>query len=217
MSKQNITGQAKYDLIMNVFEEMYPQAHCELNYQTQFELLVAVLLSAQTTDKSVNIITPNLFSKYKTLDDYINVDIKELENDLRFIGLYKNKAKNLKKLAQVLKEKHNGIVPCNRSYLEALPGVGRKTTNVVLSEGFKIPAIAVDTHVERVSKRLKLAYLKDNVYEVEVKLMRKFPKEKWHKLHHQFIFFGRYHCKAKNPSCDNCKLKIICRYPNIHF
>lgn len=216
-SKDHLVGKEKYQYIMDVLEQMYPDAHCELDYTTTFELLLAVLLSAQTTDKMVNKITPNLFAKYQSIDDYINVDLSELENDLKRIGLYKNKAKNIKKLAKILKEEYHGVVPKNRQALESLPGVGRKTTNVVLSEGFRIPAIAVDTHVERVAKRLKLAYLKDTVYEVEVKLMRKFPKQKWHALHHQLIFFGRYHCKAKNPECDGCPLKKVCRYPNIYF
>ncbi|MEG0283445.1 MAG: endonuclease III [Erysipelotrichales bacterium] len=203
--------------IKDVLEEMYPDAYCELNFSNELELVIAVLLSAQTTDKSVNKLTINLFKKYPTLDDYINVDIKELENDLRRIGLYKNKAKNVKKLAVMIKEDFNGEVPRTQEELEMLPGVGRKTANVVLSVAFGIPAIAVDTHVERVAKRLKLAYKNDSILKVEEKLMRKFNKEDWSKLHHQIIFFGRYHCKAQKPECEGCKLKHLCRYPNIYL
>ncbi len=201
--------------ILRVFEEMYPSADCELDYTNSLELIVAVMLSAQTTDKSVNILTKNLFKKYKTVDDYANADLADLQNDLKRIGLYKNKAKNVIKMAQILNEKFNGRVPSSQVELESLPGVGRKTANVVLSVWYNIPRIAVDTHVNRVSKRLKLAYQNDSVYQVEEKLMRKIPKNKWSKTHHQMIFFGRYHCTARNPHCENCKLKELCRYPHI--
>lgn len=200
---------------MQVLDEMYPEAQGELNYSNDLELVLAVLLSAQTTDKAVNKVTEKLFKKCRTLDDYINIPIEELENDLRAIGLYKNKAKNIKALAIKVKEDFNGEIPQTRDELVTLPGVGRKTANVVISNAFDIPAIAVDTHVERVAKRLKLAYLNDSVLKVEQKLMRKFPREKWGTIHHQLIFFGRYHCKAIRPHCDGCKLKEECRYPNI--
>lgn len=205
----------KIEKIMQVLDEMYPEAQAELNFSNDLELVLAVLLSAQTTDKAVNKVTDKLFKKCRTLDDYINIPIEELENDLRAIGLYKNKAKNVKALALKVKENFNGQIPQTRDELVTLPGVGRKTANVVISNAFDIPAIAVDTHVERVAKRLKLAYLNDSVLKVEQKLMRKFPKEKWGKIHHQLIFFGRYHCKAIKPHCDGCKLKEECRYPNI--
>lgn len=201
--------------IIDVLNEMYPNPECELNHNSDLELVIAVLLSAQTTDISVNKVTATLFKKYQTLDDYINVDQKELENDLRSIGLYKNKAKNIKILANQIKNDFNGQVPGNLSDLESLAGVGRKTANVVLSVAFDVPAIAVDTHVNRVAKRLKLAYQKDDVLTVERKLEKKFPKDIWTRLHHQMVFFGRYHCKAKKPECDGCPLKIHCRYPNI--
>jgi endonuclease-3 len=194
---------------------MFPNAKCELNHTNGFELLIAVMLSAQTTDKSVNILTDSLFEKYHTPEDYINVDIEELQNDLKRIGLYKNKAKNLQALSRLILEKFNGEVPKSQEKLESLPGVGRKTANVVLSVWYDVPRIAVDTHVDRVSKRLKLAYLKDNVRQVEEKLMRKIPKDKWSDTHHKMIFFGRYHCTARKPHCDGCSLKEICRYPNI--
>ena len=201
--------------ILSVFGEMYPNAECELNHTNGLELLVAVMLSAQTTDKSVNILTKNLFNKYKTPEDYANADILELQNDLKRIGLYKNKAKNVKRMAQLLIENFEGRVPSSQVELESLPGVGRKTANVVLSVWYDVPRIAVDTHVDRVSKRLKLAYKSDTVYQVEEKLMRKIPKNKWSETHHQMIFFGRYHCTSRKPNCDTCKLKDLCRYPHI--
>jgi endonuclease-3 len=206
---------AKVEEILQVLDEMFPSAQCELVHENGLELLIAVMLSAQTTDKSVNLLTKDLFKKYKTVDDYINVDIKDLEQDLRRIGLYKNKAKNVKKMCEIIKEKFDGAVPSSQVELESLPGVGRKTANVVLSVWFNVPRIAVDTHVERVSKRLKLAYKKDSVLQVEEKLMRKIPKDKWSDTHHKMIFFGRYHCMARNPKCDECRLKHLCRYPNL--
>lgn len=205
----------KIESILATFETMYPHATCELIHQNALELLVAVMLSAQTTDAMVNRITPPLFQKYRTASDYANACLKALEDDLKQIGLYRNKAKNLKALMQQLVDHHQGQVPEDQAALEALPGVGRKTANVVLSVWFHHPRIAVDTHVHRVAKRLKLAYLKDDLLTVETKLMKKFPRESWSTLHHQMIFFGRYHCKAKAPLCDGCPLKSECRFPNI--
>ncbi len=205
----------RIDKILSVFSEMYPNAECELNYTNSLELIVAVMLSAQTTDKSVNILTENLFKKYTTVEDYANVNLEELQNDLKRIGLYKNKAKNVINMAKLLIKNFDGKVPSSQVELESLPGVGRKTANVVLSVWYNIPRIAVDTHVDRVSKRLKLAYKNDTVYQVEEKLMRKIPKNKWSQTHHQMIFFGRYHCTSRKPHCENCKLKELCRYPNI--
>jgi endonuclease-3 len=201
--------------ILDVLDEMFPNAHCELNYTNGFELLVAVLLSAQTTDRSVNKLTETLFQKYHSPEDFLNVPLKELEMDLRTIGLYKNKAKHIQKMSEILIKEFDSTVPRSQVELEKLPGVGRKTANVVLSVWFGEPRIAVDTHVERVSKRLKLAYKKDTVLQVEQKLMKKIPRDRWGQTHHQLIFFGRYHCTARNPKCSECKLKDICRYPNI--
>ena len=201
--------------ILTVLEEMYPNAECELNHTNGFELLIAVMLSAQTTDKSVNLLTKNLFAKYKTPQDYIDVSAIELENDVKRIGLYKNKAKNLKRLSQMIMDDFDGKIPTSQENLEKLAGVGRKTANVVLSVWFKVPRIAVDTHVNRVSKRLKLAFKNDTVLQVEEKLMKKIPMNKWSDTHHKFIFFGRYHCTARNPKCNGCRLKELCRYPNI--
>ena len=205
----------RVDEILTVFSEMFPHAECELNHTNSLELIVAVMLSAQTTDKSVNILTEKLFQKYKTPQDYMNANLLDLQNDLRRIGLYKNKAKNVQTMAKLLIQNFDGKVPSSQVELESLPGVGRKTANVVLSVWYDIPRIAVDTHVDRVSKRLKLAYKTDSVYQVEEKLMRKIPKNKWSETHHQMIFFGRYHCTSRKPHCDECKLKELCRYPNI--
>lgn len=201
--------------ILQVFDDMFPNAQCELVHKNGFELLVAVMLSAQTTDEAVNKLTSNLFQTYRTPSDFANADIEELEHALKKIGLYRNKAKNVKKMAKILLEMFDGQVPSSQADLESLPGVGRKTANVVLSVWFDVPRIAVDTHVERVSKRLKLAYNNDSVKTVEEKLMRKIPKDKWSDTHHKMIFFGRYHCTAKRPNCDQCRLKELCRYPHI--
>lgn len=191
--------------------KMFPHAACELVHSNPFELLIAVVLSAQCTDVLVNKVTKDLFKKYKTPEDYINVPLEELEQDIRSIGLYRNKAKNIKKLSQTLIEKFNGEVPQTREQLMQLAGVGRKTANVVVSVAFGVPAIAVDTHVERVSKRLGICRWKDSVLEVEETLMKKIPKERWSEAHHQLIFFGRYHCKARAPQCDICPLLDMCR------
>lgn len=196
---------------LDTMGEMFPNAHCELIHDNPFELLIAVLLSAQTTDVNVNRVTKTLFQKYKKPEDYLAVDVKELENDIRSIGLYRTKAKNIQKLCRTLLDEFNGEVPQTREELMKLAGVGRKTANVVLSVAFGIPAIAVDTHVERVAKRLAFCRWKDSVLQVEETLMKKIPKEEWSISHHRFIFFGRYHCKAMNPNCPECPLLEICR------
>ena len=204
----------KQDRILNTFDEMFPDARCVLNHSNNLELLVAVMLSAQTTDESVNKLTSHLFQKYKTVDDYANASLSELESDLHSIGLYRNKAKNIKAMAQALQTRFNGVVPASHDALISLPGVGRKTANVVMAEGFGYPAIAVDTHVERISKRLGFAKPDDTVLTVEKKLMKTIPKNRWIKTHHQMIFFGRYHCKAMSPHCKECPLVDICKEKN---
>lgn len=191
--------------------EMFPDAHCELNHSNPFELTIAVALSAQCTDVLVNKVTKELFKKYKTPEDYLKVTLEELQNDIRSIGLYRNKAKNIQSLCRMVLEDYHGEIPFDRDELTKLPGVGRKTANVVVSVAFNIPAIAVDTHVERVSKRLGFCRWKDSVLEVEKTLMRKIPKDEWSVTHHRLIFFGRYHCKAQNPQCPSCPLLEICR------
>ena len=203
--------------ILAYIEKLFPNAHCELEYSKDYELLIAIVLSAQTTDKRVNEVTKVLFNKYKTLEELSLASLEDIENIIMSIGTFKKKSLFIKNIASSLLKDHNGIVPNDRKYLETLSGVGRKTTNVFLSEYFKIPSIAVDTHVERVSKRLGLAQEKADVSKVEHTLMKKIPKENWIKTHHQLIFFGRYHCKAIKPNCQNCGLTNICKYYKNHF
>lgn len=199
-------------LITNYLNELYPDAKCELNHSNNFELLIAVVLSAQTTDERVNSVTPLLFKKYPDPKTLSKAKLSDVEKIIKPIGLYHNKAINIIKLSDELVLKYNSIVPDDRESLENLPGVGRKTCNVILNNCFDYPAFAVDTHVSRVSKRLDIADENDDVNTIEDKLMHYFPKNKWGKLHHQFIFFGRYKCKAKNPDCSDCKLKKICNF-----
>lgn len=196
---------------LDTMGDMYPEAHCELVHDNPFELVIAVALSAQCTDVLVNKVTRNLFQKYKTPEDYLSVSLEELQQDIRSIGLYRNKAKNIQKLCRMLLDDYNGEVPSDRDELTKLPGVGRKTANVVVSVAFGIPAIAVDTHVERVSKRLAICRWKDSVLEVEKTLMKKVPMDEWGVTHHRMIFFGRYHCKAQRPQCEECRLLEVCR------
>lgn len=174
--------------ILETMEAMFPDAHCELNHSNAFELTVAVLLSAQCTDETVNKVTADLFQKYKSPADYLAVPLEELEQDIRRIGLYRNKAKHIQNMCRILIDQYGGDVPQEHDQLVTLPGVGRKTANVVVSNAFGVPAIAVDTHVERVSKRLALAGWDDSVLEVEKKLMKRVPRDEWTLTHHRFIF-----------------------------
>ncbi|GAA0444450.1 endonuclease III [Lentibacillus halophilus] len=196
---------------LDVMEDMYPNAQCELNHRNPFELVIAVLLSAQCTDNLVNKVTPGLFEKYKTPEDYLAVTLEELEQDIKSIGLYRNKSKNIRKLCQMLIDDYGGEVPRTKTELMHLAGVGRKTANVVAAVAFNEPAIAVDTHVERVAKRLGICRWKDSTLQVEETLMQKIPKDVWADTHHRMIFFGRYHCKARNPQCAECRLLDLCR------
>ena len=198
--------------ILSYLDELYPNAYCELKYNKDYELLIAIVLSAQTTDKRVNKVTPVLFKKYPTLTSLKEANLEDIENIIKEIGTYKKKSIFIKEIATRIINDYNGIVPNNREYLETLPGVGRKTTNVFLSEYYKVPSIAVDTHVNRVTKRLKIVKSTSSVEEIEQQLMKKIPQERWIKTHHQLIFFGRYHCKASNPNCINCKLQHLCIY-----
>ena len=198
-------------IIGDYLDEMFPNPKPELIFHSDYELLLAVMLSAQTTDKRVNTVTAVMFNKYPNLEKLMDAEIKDLENIIHPLGSFRKKAQYTKEIAKIIVEEYNGVVPTNKDILTTLPGIGRKTANVFLSEFYGYPAIAVDTHVERVSKRLKMAYLKDDVYKVEKKLERKFPKEEWSKRHLQLVLFGRYHCKAIKTNCSNCKLKDICR------
>ncbi|CAD2075108.1 Endonuclease III [Jeotgalicoccus aerolatus] len=205
------TSKKKTMEFIDVIAEMFPDAEAELNYTNPFELTIAVLLSAQTTDVGVNRVTEGLFKRFKTPEDYLSVEVTEIEKYIKTIGLYRTKAKNIQKLCRDLIDKYNGEIPGNYDDLISLAGVGRKTANVVLSVAFDTPRIAVDTHVERISKRLGIARYKDSPLQVEEILMRKIPAERWSKTHHQLIFFGRYHCLARNPKCHECPLLAECR------
>lgn len=197
--------------ILNYLNEIIPNPVCELNYNKDYELLLAVMLSAQTKDARVNKVTKVLFSKYDSLEKLKEANIKDIENIIKELGSYHKKSEAVINIAKILDEKYNGKVVNNRKVLENLPMVGRKTTNVVLSELFNEPTIAVDTHVERVSKRLGLVKKDDDVIKIEEKLKRKFDKNIWSKLHKQFVLFGRYYCTSKKPSCNKCKLQIYCK------
>ena len=199
------------DNILEELEKMFPNAGCELNYNNLYELIVAVVLSAQTTDKSVNKVTPALFLKYPTPADLANANKDDVKKIIAPIGLSENKSKNIIGLAQKLVSDFNSVVPKELDQLVTLPGVGRKTANVVMSEGYHIPAIAVDTHVERVSKRLGICPFEYNVLQVERTLQQFIDKSMWHHAHHLLLFFGRYFCKAKNPNCDECFYKDKCK------
>lgn len=211
MGKIKMISKKKALAMIDVIADMFPDAECELRHNNPFELTIAVLLSAQCTDNLVNRVTKSLFEKYKTPEDYLNVSLEELQDDIRSIGLYRNKAKNIQKLCQSLLDQYDGQIPQTHKGLEGLAGVGRKTANVVMSVAFGAPSFAVDTHVERVSKRLGICRWKDNVQQVEARLCAVVPRERWSQTHHQMIFFGRYHCLAKKPKCDDCPLLEVCR------
>lgn len=202
----------RVETILNFLDERFYDAHCELNYSKDYELLIAVMLSQQATDKSVNQVTSNLFKTYPTLQDLRNAKVEDIERIIHSVGLSKTKAINVSKVANILLDQYEGKVPSSRKSLMSMDGVGRKTCNVVRIEYFKIPEIPVDTHVARVSKRLKLAKDSDDVYQVEMKLKRKIPRDRLIKFHHQMIFMGRYLCKSQNPLCEECPLKEICHY-----
>ena len=205
-----MTREEKCIIIEKYLDEILLNPGCELTYNSDYGFLIAVMLSAQCTDKKVNLVTKPFFEKYQSLEEIDALSIKEIENNIKSLGLYKNKAKNLKGIAHELLTRFNGKVPQDKNELMSLPGVGNKTANVVRVELFKIPEFPVDTHVERLAKRFKLADKSDDVLTVENKLKKDFKKENWIKLHHQFIHFGRYYCKAISPKCDGCKLAGIC-------
>lgn len=206
-----MNAKQKMRIVLDQIAQMFPDAHCELVHENPFELTIAVLLSAQCTDETVNKVTATLFQKYKRPEDYLSVPLEELELDIRRIGLFRSKASNIQKLCRILIDKYDGEVPKTYEGLVELPGVGRKTANVVMSVAFGVPAIAVDTHVERISKRLGFAKPDDTVLTVEQKLMKLVPKDEWTLTHHRLIFFGRYHCKAQSPQCAICPLLELCK------
>lgn len=205
-----ILKKSEIPAVMDALEEMHPDASCALHFGNRFQLVVAVSLSAQTTDVNVNRVTPLLFEKYPNAADMAEADVADVEEIIHSLGFFRNKAKNVVAMAKMLVDDYGGEVPCTMEELVKLPGVGRKTANVVLAEGFGMPAIAVDTHVFRVSNRIGLADGK-TPDEVEKQLRKILPKEQWSRAHHLLIFHGRYICHARKPDCANCRLLGICR------
>ena len=205
------------DKIIKLLDEYIPNPVTELEYNSDFQLLVAVILSAQCTDKRVNIVTKELFKQYKTPQDFANMDLATLESLIHPCGFYHNKAVNIINCSKMIVEKFNGQVPTNFDDLVSLPGVGRKTANVMLIVAFNTPAIPVDTHIFRVSNRLGLTNAKNEI-ECEEQLVKLFAdkKELWGKIHHLILLYGRYNCKAINPMCDNCIISQYCKYYNKH-
>lgn len=202
--------------ILDYLDELYPNPKCELEYTKDYELLIAIVMSAQTTDKRVNMVNKVLFKKYQSIKELSEASLEDIEKIIKPIGTYKKKAVFIKEIATKLINDNIKVIPNDKEYLSSFPGVGRKTINVFLSVIYNEPLVAVDTHVNRVSKRLKLAKDGDDVLEVEKKLMKKIPKDKWNKVHHQLVFFGRYKCKSISPLCTDCKLKDICKYYSVH-
>jgi len=207
----NKLPKAKVKAILDVLAGIYPDAHCELNFANPFQLLIATILSAQATDKKVNLVTARLFAKYQTPQDFLTLTQTELEMEIKEIGLYRNKAKNILATCQDLVEKHHGEVPRDIPTLTTLPGVGRKTANVVAANAFGIPALAVDTHAFRVANRLGLAQA-DKVEQAEEQLTALIPRELWIKAHHWLIWHGRRICDARRPKCQECPLASHCGY-----
>lgn len=197
------------EVIYDELDRLFPSAKCELNYSKDYELLLSVMLSAQTTDKSVNLVTKELYSKYDTLEKLNSLSEEEISSYIKRIGFHKIKSKNFKAIVSEILKK--GYVPCDREYLESLPGVGRKTASVVLSQLFNEPSFAVDTHVYRVSRRLGITNKKDDVLSTEKKLKKYFDKDKWNRVNSQLVLFGRYYCTSRNPLCENCKFKNFCK------
>lgn len=201
--------------IIETLDKMFPNAGCELDYYDIYSLAVAVILSAQTTDKKVNMVTPALFKEFPSINELSAANDEQIIKHIKPLGLATSKSKNLIAFAKKVKNDFNGIIPQTLEELITLPGVGRKTANVILSEGFKINRIAVDTHVERTSKRLGFASESDSVLQVEYKLMELIEETNWHHTHHLLIFFGRYFCKSQNPNCNECPFSNLCTKYNV--
>lgn len=200
------------NIFLSYLNKLYPNAHCELNYSNDYELLIAIMLSAQTTDKAVNKVTEVLFKRFQTLNELNNATKEEIQGCIYRLGMSDVKSKNIKEIARILIEKYNSKVPNDEEELLSLPGVGNKTKNCFLAEMYRLPFLAVDTHVQRISKRLNIASENDSVKEIENKLLKLIPKEKTILVNHQLISFGRNICKAKKPLCDDCEMKKYCLY-----
>lgn len=198
-------------VISNYVDSLFPHAKCELFYNKDYELVIAVMLSAQTTDKAVNAVTYKLFGKFDSLEAIDNAPIEDIEECIKSLGLYKNKARNIKGIAHTLLTEFNGKVPSDKDKLQTLPGIGNKSAGVVRIEIFKIPDLPVDTHIIRISNRLGIAKKSDEPIDIERKLKKLIPESNWIKTHHQLIHFGRYFCTARNPKCSECKLREMCK------
>ena len=198
-------------VISNYVDSLFPHAKCELFYNKDYELVIAVMLSAQTTDKAVNAVTYKLFEKFDSLEAIDNAPIEDIEECIKSLGLYKNKARNIKGIAHTLLTEFNGKVPSDKDKLQTLPGIGNKSAGVVRIEIFKIPDLPVDTHIIRISNRLGIAKKSDEPIDIERKLKKLIPESNWIKTHHQLIHFGRYFCTARNPKCSECKLREMCK------
>lgn len=206
-----MTNKQKTQQILDYLDEIFPNVGCELNYTKDYELVIAVMLSAQTTDVSVNLVTAKLFAKYNTLESLAEASLTDVEDIIHSIGLYKNKAKNVIGIAKALVEQYNGVLPMDKDELQKLPGVGNKSAGVIRAEVFKIPDLPVDTHILRISKRFGLVNQDADPYETEQKLKKLIDESRWIKTHHQLIHFGRYLCTARKPTCESCKLAHICK------
>ena len=199
-------------IISNYVDSLFPNAKCELFYNKDYELAIAVMLSAQTTDKAVNAVTYTLFKDFPTLEALENAPLEEIENRIKRLGLYKNKAANIKGIVHKIITDFNGELPSDKNLLQTLPGIGNKSAGVIRIEVFKIPDLPVDTHIIRISNRLGIANSKDEPIDIERKLKKLIPESHWIKTHHQLIHFGRYFCLARSPKCEQCQLRNICKY-----
>ena len=203
---------SQFEEVSNYIDSLFPDAKCELFYSQDYELVIAVMLSAQTTDKSVNNVTSVLFNKYPTLKSIDEAPIEDIEECIKSLGLYKNKAKNIKGIAHILINQYKGVLPSDKQLLQTLPGIGNKSAGVIRCEVFKIPDLPVDTHIIRISNRLGIAKSNDEPIDIEKKLKRLIPEDKWIKSHHQLIHFGRYFCTARSPKCNECKIRKYCKF-----
>ena len=206
-----MTNKKKIPQILDYLDEILPNVGCELNYTKDYELVIAVMLSAQTTDASVNQVTAKLFKDYPTLESFANAKLEDIEEEIHSIGLFKNKAKNIIGIGTTLIEQFNGVLPSDKELLQKLPGVGNKSAGVIRAEIFHIPDLPVDTHILRISKRLGLTKNDADPYETEMALKKLISEDRWIKIHHQLIHFGRYLCTARKPACETCKLAHLCK------
>lgn len=199
-------------IISNYVDSLFPNAKCELFYNRDYELAIAVMLSAQTTDKAVNAVTYKLFNDFPSLEALENATLEEIEERIKQLGLYKNKAKNIKGIVHKIITDFDGKLPSDKDLLQTLPGIGNKSAGVIRIEVFKIPDLPVDTHIIRISNRLGIATSKDEPIDIENKLKKLIPESNWIKTHHQLIHFGRYFCTARSPKCEECALRKYCKY-----